>query len=69
MQSVQHTDAFILMEFRDAAKEFIGKVITKENKMAVGVIARPFFDKLVANGNTQREAAWLLQTIVEDKAK
>jgi len=66
-QAVQHTDAFILMEFRDAVKPLMGKPLTPEHKAEVGKVALPYFKRLSANGCTPREAGWLLQKIYEDK--
>jgi len=66
-QTLQRTDAYILMEFKDAVKPLMGKPLTEEHKLAVGKVAHPFYKRLLANGNTPREAAWLLQKVYEDK--
>ena len=66
-QLLQNTDALILMEFRDAVKPLMGKPLTDEHKLEVGKVALPFHKRLMANGNSSREAAYLLQVVYEDK--
>jgi hypothetical protein len=67
MTRIVDTDAFVLMEFRDAVKPLMGKPLTDEHKLEVGKVALPFHKKLVQHGNTPREAAYLLQMVYEDK--
>lgn len=67
MTRIVDTDAFILMEFRDAAKPLMHRPLTDEIKLEVGKVAVPFHKKLVQHGNTPREAAYLLQMVFEDK--
>ena len=67
MPSLLHSDAYILMEFRDAVKPLMGKPLTQEHKLAIGKVAAPYFKRLCASGNTARDAAWLLQAVYEDK--
>ena len=69
MPRIVDTDAFILMEFRDAVKPLMGKPLTPEHKVEVGKVALPFHKRLMANGNSPREAAYLLQMVFEDKQK
>ena len=67
MTRIVDTDAFILMEFRDAVKPQQGKPLTHEHKLEVGKIALPYFNRLVARGNSRVESASLLQMVYEDK--
>ena len=67
MTRIVDTDAFILMEFRDAAKSLLGKPLTQEHKVEVGKVALPYFKRLIANGNSRVAAASLLQMVYEDK--
>jgi len=64
-QSVQLTDAGIMIEFRDAVKPLMGKPLTPEHKVEVGKVALPFHKRLMANGNTPQESAYLLQKVYE----
>ena len=67
MTRLADTDAFILMEFRDAAKPLMHRPLTEELKLAVGKVALPFHKRLMEAGNSARESASLLQMVYEDK--
>lgn len=67
MASIQQTDAYILMQFRDAVKPLQGKPLTHELKLEVGKVALPYFNRLVARGNSRIDSARLLQDVYEDK--
>jgi len=62
---MQDTDAYIMMEFRDAVKHLAGKPLTDEHKKEVGKVAMPFHKRLLENGNGHRDAAYLLQATYE----
>ena len=67
MPRLVDTDAFILMSFRDAVKPLQSLPLTDERKLEVGKIAMPFHKRLLQNGNSPRESAYLLQMVFEDK--
>lgn len=66
MTRLVDTEAFILMEFKSAAKDLLGKPLTDEHKKAVGKVALPFHKRLMAAGNTPRDSAGLLQMVIEN---
>ena len=67
MTRLADTDAYILMEFKDAVKPLMGKPLTEEHKLEVGKVALPFHKRLMEAGNSARESASLLQMVYEDK--
>ena len=62
---MQDTDAYILMQFRDAVAHLKGKPLTDEHKVEVGKVALPFHKRLLEVGNSPRESTYLLQAVYE----
>jgi hypothetical protein len=65
-QRLQDTDAFILIEFRRATAHLRKHPLTQEVKMQIGVLALPYFNRLLSNGHSRPAAARLLQDTVTD---
>jgi hypothetical protein len=67
MPSLQHTDAYILIEFRDAVKHLMGKPLEPSDHPELKALGEPFLARLMANGNSRREACYLMMAVFEDK--
>lgn len=63
-QRLQDTDAYILIEFKRATKHLTRFPLTDALKMQIGVLAYPYFERLVSNGNTRTDSARLLQNTI-----
>lgn len=62
MKSFENTDAVILMQFRDAVAHLKGKPLA-EVTAEMGIIGRPYLDKLKANGHAFPDAIGLLRSV------
>ena len=62
MNTIKNTDASILMEFREAVKDLKG-LPTGELTAQMGVLGRPYLDRLQANGHELRDAIGLMRSV------
>ena len=62
MQAVQDTDAVILMQFRDAVAHLKNKPLA-EATAEMGVVGRPYLDRLKANGHEWPDAVALMREV------
>jgi hypothetical protein len=58
---LQDTDAFILIEFSRSVNHLRNLPLSVEVKLLVGGSAKPFFNRLLANGTDRITAARMLQ--------
>lgn len=65
---MKNTDAFILMQFRDAVAP-LRDLPLAEATAQMGVIGRPFLDQLKANGHEFPDAIGLLRAVWVDLKK
>lgn len=65
LQKIQNSDAFVLMQFRDAVAG-LRDLPSAEATAQMGTIGRPFFDQLRANGHEFPDAIGLLRAVWVD---
>ena len=62
MTNLKNTDAVILMQFREAVSHLINEPLA-ETTAKMGVIGRPYLDRLKANGHEWPDAIALMRAV------
>lgn len=65
---MKNTDAFILMQFRDAVAHLKALPLAQATEQ-MGIVGRPFFDQLKANGHDFPTAVGLMREVWNDIPK